>query len=206
MSSPVQPAPKAAAAPGAPLVKIAEKKAAALARDAELSKDARKLLGADSAPQPFIEELLAAELFEDVILLLAQGLPKREAVWWACLCLWRLCGMRPKAEEKPLLQSAVGWVVEPDEDKRRAAQAQAEKADPKLPARWLGLAVAADGQGGTSLVPGYVAGSILLAAAGADVANLPDLEHHCADVGLQVATGKCRVPEAPKPQAGQEKH
>src|ERR1043165_1843595 len=38
------------------------------------------------APAPFLEQLLSKSLLNDAVQFLAFALPKREAVWWACLC------------------------------------------------------------------------------------------------------------------------
>lgn len=47
------------------------------------------------------------------------ALPKREALWWGCLCLREIGGL--DADGQAALATAEAWVRKPDEDERRAA-------------------------------------------------------------------------------------
>ena len=68
------------------LIKIQALTADELLNEFELTEpEAEKVLVRDTAPQISIEHLIKSEYYADAIKLLAHGLPKREAVWWACL-------------------------------------------------------------------------------------------------------------------------
>lgn len=75
------------------------------------------------------EDLLRALLnnaqYTDAIALMACALPKREAVWWACVCA-REINPRPTPEEAAALEAAGRWVREPKDEHRRAALTAAE--------------------------------------------------------------------------------
>ena len=49
----------------------------------------------------------------------AFALPRREALWWGCLCLRQLGGL--DADGQAALAAAEAWVAKPDDDVRRAA-------------------------------------------------------------------------------------
>ena len=68
------------------LIKIQALTADELLKEFELTEpEAADVVIPDTAPQISIERLMEAGYYQDAIKLLAHGLPKREAVWWACL-------------------------------------------------------------------------------------------------------------------------
>jgi hypothetical protein len=94
------------------------------------------------APGQGIPEALAAleakGLVLDAVRLLAQALPKREAIWWACLAARDL---GPEAAGWATLKAAEEWVFHPGTAAREAAIAAAAAADQDEPS--LDLARAA---------------------------------------------------------------
>ena len=102
-------------------------------------------------------------------------LPKREAVWWACLAAKRGLGDKATPDLQAALQAAEQWAISPSEDNRRLAKGWSEKTGQKSAASWA--ATAALWTGGSMAKPGEpeipvppflyahaVAGAVCLAA------------------------------------------
>ena len=104
----------------------------------------------DLTPRQLVDVLVESGLYLDTIDFLAHALPKREAVWWACLGVRHTLGAALPPKEFAALKAAVEWVLEPDEPKRRAAQAAGEAADFGTPAGCAALAVYGSGGSLTS--------------------------------------------------------
>lgn len=96
--------------------------AAEVCQHAGLSATATKLLTDQSRPEEFFDLLVDQELYDDAIRMAAHGMPKREAVWWACLCLWELYRPEPPAAVDAALHAAVRWLRDPTEPHRRLAE------------------------------------------------------------------------------------
>src|SRR4051812_7753624 len=108
------------------------------------------LLRDEMPPRPYLESLIEKEQFPDAARFLAHALPKREAVWWACLCARKVAGADPPAPIFAALKAAEAWVADPSEENRRAALPAAETAGYGTPA---GCAAAAAFWSGGSLGP-----------------------------------------------------
>src|SRR5207253_4538771 len=67
------------------LAKVTAKTAAEVCKHFPLGDDAKKLLRDTLTPKQFLDLLLEKQQFPDAARFLAHALPKREAVWWACL-------------------------------------------------------------------------------------------------------------------------
>ena len=132
------------------LAKATAKTAAEVCKLFPLGDDAKKLLRDGLAPRPFLDALLEKQQFPDAVRFLAHALPKREAVWWACLCARQVHGASPPAPIGPALTAAEKWVSDPSDDHRRAAQAAATAAGMGAPA---GCAAMAAFFSGGSLAP-----------------------------------------------------
>ncbi|MCW9030678.1 MAG: hypothetical protein OQK58_04260, partial [Gammaproteobacteria bacterium] len=50
-----------------------------------IDENAFDLLQPELTPEEYITKLIEKEYFADSIIFLAHSLPKREAIWWACL-------------------------------------------------------------------------------------------------------------------------
>jgi hypothetical protein len=104
------------------------KTAAEVCRRFPLSPEAAKLLRDDMQPRPFLDLLIAKQHFADAVRFQAQTMPKREAIWWACLCSRPEQGATVPPAAAAALEAAQTWVVEPNDQKRRAAHAAAHLA------------------------------------------------------------------------------
>jgi hypothetical protein len=103
-----------------------------------------------SAPD-YLQELVAAGKLNEAVHFLAYALPKREAVWWACLCARAAGGANVSPPVKTALEAAEAWVYKPTDDNRRACMTNAQTTKFDAPGAWA--AVAAFWSGG-SMGPG----------------------------------------------------
>lgn len=132
------------------------------------------LAGAQDALQG-IEQLVDAGKLVEAARLAAHALPKREAVWWACMCARAVPDPALKPEDLASLAAAEAWVRRPEERARRAAAEIAEKTSFKsaeawaaMGAFWSGGSLAPEGMAdvppGEHLTGVAVAGAIVLAS------------------------------------------
>ena len=117
---------------------------------ARLSADAGGLITADLTPPQFVEMLSQKGLYGDALLFLANALPKREAVWWACVCARSVIGHTQSRNSIAALEAAERWVRDTTEENRRVAFTAAEAAELSTPA---GCAAMAAFWSGGSLSP-----------------------------------------------------
>ena len=82
----------------------------------------------------FLDALIAAGHLPDALRFLAAALPKREAVWWACVCARQGYGAVVPSPAGAALQAAERWVADPSDANRRAAHPAAEAAGVGTPA------------------------------------------------------------------------
>jgi hypothetical protein len=189
------------------LAKVSARTAAEVGKHFPLGDEARKLLREGMTPRQYLDELLEKRQYEDALRFLAHALPKREAVWWACLCARRVAGAQPPPAVATALQAAERWVADPSEDNRRAALPAAEAAALATPA---GCAAAAAFWSGGSLGPANVpvippgeyltaqgvAGAVLLAAVLTEPEKAPEKQRQFLAQGVEVANGVQRWTEA----------
>ncbi|TCH99486.1 hypothetical protein EJV46_02070 [Roseococcus sp. SYP-B2431] len=122
-----------------------------------------------------VARLAEAGRMPDALRLVAHALPKREAVWWACMCARAVPVAEPPACDSEALTAAETWVRKPDEPARRATMEVAQRGGFRSPEAWA--AVAAFWSGGSMAPEGQpvvppadhltgvaVAGAIILAA------------------------------------------
>ncbi|TVS08484.1 MAG: FHA domain-containing protein [Planctomycetaceae bacterium] len=121
-----------AAAPTAP--------AAVYCRDLDWSEPAQQLLQEDLPPADYLDRLIAADLLPDAVRFLAAWLPKPAAVAWACGCVRSVLGESLGPSDQAALDAAEAWAAEPEESKRRAAEAAAETCQYTGPAASVALA------------------------------------------------------------------
>ena len=176
----------------------------------ELAKDVIKHFDLDEAgaelfsdgikTADFIDVLISNEAYLDAINLLSHSLPKREAVWWACICA--------KKHQKDVdneifdqsLKAAEKWVYDPSEKNRRVAEFYAEKGKYETAAAWV---AAAAFWSGNSIMPegepvvapdSYlyahaVSGSIITCVGMNDKDKIEDSYKEYLDHGINIASG-----------------
>ena len=134
---------------------------------------------ASEAADAYFAGLVNEGRLEEATRFVAAWLGPRRAVWWAALCAWKALRLAPPEDgDKSVaaIDAAVGWVVEPTESNRRAAQAAAERVGFATPAGaaataafWSEGSISLPGQPEVPPPPGVAvkaaANAVLMAAA-----------------------------------------
>lgn len=180
--------------------------AAEICKKVELAEAARALLAPQLTPRQYLDALIAQQLWEDACLFLAHGLPRREAIWWAFQCAKQVKAEPPHATA---LQAVEKWLLTPNEEHRKAAEAAAE------PAGALGTAPGAAAKavawtGGSLTPPDQIpvpppetgpnltaAIAVLMAGVTIDPAQSEIKFAEFLKLGVEVANGANRWPEPP---------
>lgn len=182
---------------------------------ARLKRPALELLEHNPAiaPAAFFEVLVEKEYLTDAIRVLAHRLPKRDAVWWGCLCGEHANEASRDEAERQALAAAVRWVLDPTDENRRMAGKWGKKARMKTSGGALAMAVFLSG--GSVSLPGLpfvppkpqtcaaaVAGSILLLAARHDRHRARQKwRRDFLDLGRQILRGENLWFDANQPRA-----
>lgn len=131
--------------------------AASVVQPSVLSADALALLKSNGGVnlRRFLDRLMGCGLPADALALVAQVLPKRYVVAWACDCFKTALADDPEASDvdRAGLALAQQWLSEPSEDNRRAALEFAERGELRTPGAWI--AASAGWTGGSLLPRGY---------------------------------------------------
>jgi hypothetical protein len=86
-----------------------------------------------------LEALVGAKRLPEAMRLIAHAMPKREAVWWACMCARAVPDAALPEPDGVALTAAEAWVRKPDEANRRAAMAAAQKTAFRTPEAWAAV-------------------------------------------------------------------
>lgn len=175
----------------------------AICRDFPLSEPAKSLATGEPAPLAYLELLMDHGLFRDTFLLMAAWLPKREAVWWGCLCAWCADRPEPPPPVAAAYQAVVSWVLAPTEANRRAAEAAGRATGRKTLGAALAQAVLySEGSiSGPDLPPvlppenlsaQVIANAVFHASLRGDRARKVERQRQFLRIGLQVIHGKSR--------------
>lgn len=168
---------------------------------AALGDEARGLMRGSMTPIEYVDALKSRALFEDAFVFLAHWLPKPAAIWWGTLCAW--LQYRPAAA-KPVahaLSAVVGWLQQPGEERRRAAETAADTSGADTPAGMLALAVFYSG-GSISLPEApvvepppfmtaqYVANAVIMTADQTPAAGHLAAKQNFVHMALEISEGK----------------
>ncbi len=172
---------------------------------------ARGLLDEGMTVRTYLDALAAQGLHADALKVLAYALPKRAAVWWACLIAAEAMGPEPSPAAAAALETARAWVIDPKDERRRAAFPAAEAVGMGTPA---GCTAAAAYFSSGSLAPPdlpvvppredvtgrLVAAALTLAAVIQQPERAPEKRAAFLRTGREVAEG-----QRPWPQAAPER-
>ena len=160
---------------------------ASLLPKAGLSGEAAALVAGLAGTGAAVEALAAAPagLLVDATRLIAHALPRREAVWWACMCA--RSSLPPESlldADRAAIEAAEAWVRSPTDELRRAAFAHAEAGGFSSPeacaavgAFWSGDSMAPVGQPAVP-PPAHVAGAAVAGSVAlASVRQQPERRH-----------------------------
>jgi hypothetical protein len=149
-------------------------------------RKARALLRPGITPLDFMNALVAHEEYVAGIDFLAHALPVREAIWWGCLCMQHACGDNLTPVDKAAAIAAVRWVDQPTEERRTAAMAPADAANPASPAGTLARAASqAAGDPRSS-----IANAVHLASVKGGGAAMTGRQRSYIEMGIAIANGK----------------
>jgi len=182
------------------LVKIQAANTAELLGHFDISDDAESCVQPDASPEHNLNTLMEAGLYHDAVTLLAHGLPKREAVWWACLAA--RAAITPETDEANMaaLVAAESWVKKPTEEKRLKCRELGKKSKYNTATSWAATAacwstgnMVEDGDVEVS-TPEYlyahaVAGSVSLAATSLEPEKLEETYKYFLSQGIDLAKG-----------------
>lgn len=166
---------------------------------ANLSESARLIARAGMAPQALLQKLLESDLEADAVRLIAATLSKRQAVWWACLCIRHFAPPTTDAD-RTALGAAVRWVIDPSEPHRRAAESAGQQATldslagiAAMSAFWsegsMSPAGAAEVKPPANLSSKTVVSAVLLAATRGPAAELSHRQRQAILAGIEVSDG-----------------
>ena len=144
--------------------------------------------------------LEAAGFDAEAVRLVAHALPKREAVWWACMCAAHTAPSDLVEAERAALAAAELWVRAQTDAARRAAMAQAQATGFSIPEAWAAVAafwsgelMAPEGQPAVPPAPHLtgtaVAGSVALSAVRGQVSRRPARLRRFLESGRNIAAG-----------------
>jgi hypothetical protein len=147
-----------------------------------------------------LERLTAGGFLIEATRLVAHALPKREAVWWACMCAVHTAPSDLPDTDRKCREAAEDWVRQQAETTRRTAfdLAQASgfgtpEAWAAMAAFWSGGSMAPEGQPAVPPAPHLtgtaVAGSVALAAVRGDAVRRDARLHQFLESGRNIATG-----------------
>lgn len=139
-------------------------------------------------PEHDVATALAAleskEFLVEATKLMAHALPKREAVWWACMCANHTTPATLGELDKKAVEAAEQWVRQQTDEVRRAAFDLAQRANFGTPeawaavgAFWSGDSMSPLGQPPVPPTPHIAAAAVAGAVALSSVRDYPDRRH-----------------------------
>jgi len=140
-----------------------------------LTEPAASVVAAAADPVAALAALEAAGLLTEAARLAAHALPRREAVWWACMCARHTAKSPMPPADLRALEASEAWVFRGEDSVRRRAFEHAQEANFSSPEAWAGVAAFWSGESmapaGQATVPPAphlagtaVAGSVTLSA------------------------------------------
>ncbi len=167
----------------------------------EPSEEAQSLITPGMTSAAFIAALDKAGETTDAIRYLAVGLPRREAIWWACTARRRLLPVVLPDPEAAAWQATEAWVYEPSEANRRAAYPLSEAlkfqtagAYAALGVFWSGGSLAPPESNliippGDALTGSMVAASVILCCVPGPAKSIGERHKAALSMGADIANG-----------------
>jgi hypothetical protein len=165
-----------------------------------LSAEARVPLRGCVEVADAVTRLEAAGFASEAIRVLAHALPKREGVWWACMCAIHTAPADLADPDRLARETAETWVRQQKDEQRRTAMKHAEAAGFQSPEAWAGVAAFWSGDSispeGLPAVPappeavgGAVAGAVALSAVRGDLRRQQARLKRFLESGRNIAAG-----------------
>jgi hypothetical protein len=189
-----------------PFTMISDRTVAEICSDFELQEEAKKHLSGKPMPHEFVNRLVRERFYADTIRFLAYGLPKREAVWWACLCVRNVPACFGDEIAAEAMQSAEAWVKDPSEEKREIALTAGGRHNfemPGAPAAWTAMAAGwsvgatATTNDDLSAAPeqltAHAASGAIILASTVESEKAKEMYRKFLETGVQIAQGKIKI-------------
>ena len=182
------------------LAKIIDTDLTALRPRVGLSTDAATVLTDCTLVADALQRLEAGGFLVEATRLVAHALPKREAVWWACMCAFHTAPPDLPETDRLARETAENWVRQQTDKLRREAMGKAEAGDFATPEAWAAVAafwsgdsMAPEGQAAVPPAPHLcgtaVAGAVVLAAVRGDPIRQPARLKRFLESGRNIAAG-----------------
>jgi hypothetical protein len=107
---------------------------------AALTGECAALAQAETEPATAIERLEAAGFVTEAARLMAHALPKRECVWWACMCARHTTPANLPEADAASVAAAEAWVRVQTDESRREAFDHAQRANFATAEAWSAVA------------------------------------------------------------------
>jgi hypothetical protein len=183
-----------------PLVKIAGTSLETVRARVPLPAEATTAIADCADVAAAVDRLEAAGFLLEATRFVAHALPKREAVWWACMCATHTAPADLPEPDRKAREAAENWVRQQGDKPRRAAWELAEGSGFGTPeawcavgAFWCGDSMAPEGQPAVPPAPHLpgtaVAGAVALAAVRGDVTRQQARLHSFLESGRNIAAG-----------------
>lgn len=180
--------------------KLTSEKANEIIEVNELDAESLDLLEPDMRPEAYIKVLSEAGRWSDAAMFMARTLPKREAVWWACVCAGNTDVLKKHKDETLAHRAAEKWAFKPTEENRRDAFIQAQKSNTPSIGTMSCLAAAFSGgklslseeqsfEPDTSAFPKIISGIVLIAANDKGAEQFDKLLEQFLHQGADIACG-----------------
>jgi hypothetical protein len=130
---------------GAPLAVVLER--------AKLAPEVAGLVTGVAEVAGVIAVLVKAGFALEASRVFAHALPRREAVWWACMCAGHTAGEALGAQDRRARELAEQWVRSQEDAPRREAMEAARAAGMQSPDAWAGVAAFWSGE---SITPAHL--------------------------------------------------
>jgi hypothetical protein len=182
------------------LTKLAGIDLAVVVDRAALSREAMAPLQGCADIADAVTRLEAAGFATEAVRVLAHALPKREGVWWACMCAANTTPADLTEPDRLARETAELWVRQQKDEQRREAMAHAEAGEFRSPESWAGVAAFWSGDSmspvGMPPVPppphaagGAVAGAVALSAVRGDLTRHQARLIRFLESGRNIAAG-----------------
>jgi hypothetical protein len=147
-----------------------------------------------------IVRLEAAGFATEAVRVMAHALPKREGVWWACMCALSTAPTDLGEADRLARETAEVWVRQQKDEQRRAAFAHAEASGFQTPEAWSGVAAFWSGDSmslvglppvppGPELPGTAISGAVALSAVRGDVLKRAARLKRFLESGRNIAAG-----------------
>ncbi len=120
--------------------KLSSAQLAEVLQRCDLSPEAATAVAGIGEVQPVIAALARNNFLVEAARVFSHALPKREAVWWACMCATHTTPPELKEADRKARELAELWVRQQKDEQRRAAMDEARGAGFQSPESWAAVA------------------------------------------------------------------